>query len=412
MKQTIITNVRIVTPREVVDGAAVTIEDGRIRSLDQDDGTPPSSSCVVDGRGRWLLPGFIDLHNDGIEMEIVPRPRTVFPFAVALASMENRLVSHGITTIYHSFSFLEGREGTLEPEKLEAAIRDLYRLRERAAIRHFAHARYEVGEVAQYWRISRLIEDGCLGLVSVMNHAPGQGQFRNLENFISYYKRKHNIDSGDLQALVAERIRKSRSALTTKTLDRLIGDARAAGLPIASHDDDTPEKVAEMHGRGATIVEFPVELAAAAEAVTRGMHVVVGAPNVLMGKSSSGNLKALDAIAAGAADVICSDYYCPAVLHAVFGLFRAGTLTLPEAVRMVSLNPARAVGLEREFGSIEPGKRADLILVAENGGVPSVVSVWVDGRRVYEKLDPVTSPAPELKVREALGKSREAAGVP
>jgi alpha-D-ribose 1-methylphosphonate 5-triphosphate diphosphatase len=410
--ETIITNVRIVAPEEVVDGAAVGIEAGAIRCIDAAPGKTAPGAEVVDGRGWWLLPGLIDLHNDGIEMEIVPRPRTVFPFPVALESMENRLLSHGITTIYHSFSFLEGREGTLEPEKLEAAVRDLHRLRGRAAIRHFAHARYEVGEVEQYWRIHRLIEDGCLGLVSVMNHAPGQGQFRDLNNFISYYKRKHNIDSGDLQELVAERIRKSRSSMTAKTLGRLMADARAAGLPVASHDDDTPEKVAEMHGMGASIVEFPVELSAAAEAVARGMHVVVGAPNVLMGKSSSGNLKALEAIEAGAADVLCSDYYCPAVLNAVFGLYRAGTLELPEAVRMASLNPARAVGLAGRLGSIEPGKRADLVLVAEDGYAPRVVSVWVDGARVYEKPFPSAWPARKSRAEDAPGKNKEAAGVP
>ena len=385
MSEKAITNVNIVTPVEVVEAGTLVIADGRIRAVEPE--RREAGSDVLDGGGRWLLPGFVDVHNDGMEQELEPRPRAVFPLAVAFRSMENRLVSHGITTIFHSFSFMDGREEILAPDKLETAIRDIRHLTTFGAIRHLVHARYEIGEAQHYWRIQHLIKDGLVQLVSFMNHAPGQGQFRRIENFIDYYKRKTGYSRQDLQRLMEERIQKSRSDVVMENVKRLAEDARSMGIPMASHDDDSADKVAEMRELGVTIAEFPVVFDAAVAAASRGMHVVMGAPNVLRGKSNSGNLRAIDAIGAHAAHALCSDYYTPSLLHAVFALFRGRTLALPRAAALASLGPARAAGMEAEIGSIEVGKRADLILVGEPGAVPSVNGAWVNGARVYEKAD-------------------------
>jgi len=162
---------------------------------------------------------------------------------------------------------------------------------------------------------------------------------------------------------------------------------RGARLPMASHDDDSADKVARMGALGVTISEFPVDMDAARAASEKGMHVAVGAPNVLRGGSTSNNLAAAEAIAQGAVDILCSDYYTPALLHAVFLLAKEQLVSLPEAVRMVSANPARAAGLDRELGSLEPGKRADLVLVSDSAAGPSVVGVWVGGHGVLSKHD-------------------------
>jgi len=388
VNDTVISNVRIVTPAAVIDRGTVVVSAGRISSLVRGRSRRPPGTDVVDGQGRFLLPGLVDLHNDGIEQEIEPRPHAVFPLPIALASLESQLVSHGITTIYHSFSFMDGREGTLNPEGLEPAIRELNRLRRSGVMRHLVHARYETAEVHHYERLCRLIDDRQVSLVSFMDHTPGQGQYTNVQGLVSFYSRKYHAALDEIDALIEDRKKRAANPAVNETLERLAAHALAAGLPLASHDDDTPQKVARMKRLGVTISEFPVTMSAAVAASQCGMHVVVGAPNALRGVSTNGNLSALEAIGSNAVDVLCSDYYSPSLLHAVFRIARDGMMSLADAVRMVSAHPARAAGLN-DLGSLEVGKRADMILVSESNGSPSVVMAWVGGHRVYEKHDGV-----------------------
>ena len=46
---------------------------------------------------------------------------------------------------------------------------------------------------------------------------------------------------------------------------------------------------------------------------------------------------------------------------------------LCHAIRMATLNPARLLGMDDEIGSLEPGKRADLILIDDEVRVKRVV---------------------------------------
>jgi len=386
---TIFRNVRCVTPFAVMESGFVTVRDGRIVSLlpEGPRAGRHADQVVVDGHDRLLLPGLIDLHNDGIEQEIEPRPRAVFPLSIALRSLESQLVSHGITTIFHSFSFMDGREGTLDPQILEPTVRELNRQRRTGIIRHLVHARYEMAEVHHVDRFRRLIEGGFVNLASFMDHTPGQGQYRNPEYLVNYYARKYHAAREDVEAIMRERLAKAGSPAVDAALSTLSACARAAGIPVASHDDDSPQKVARMHSLGVTISEFPVELSAARAALSSGMHVAVGAPNLLRGGSTTNNLSAMEAVRADCADILCSDYYSPALLNAVFKLAREGALPLADAVRMATLNPARAAGLDGVLGSLEAGKRADLILVNDDGELPSVVEAWVGGRRVYQRHD-------------------------
>ncbi len=409
MKDLVISNVSVVTPVAVLEHATVVVSGGRITSLLPRALRRNREAEELDGQGRLLLPGFIDLHNDGIEQEIEPRPNAVFPLSIAIASLESQLVGHGITTIFHSFSFMDGREGTMHPEGLDPAIRELNRLRRSGAIRQLVHARYEVTETHHYERLRRLIDDRQVNLVSFMDHTPGQGQYRDPAGLVSFYVRKYHAHPSEVEALMREREKKASNPEVPRVMELLVAHARKAGLPLASHDDDSPEKVARMRSLGVTISEFPVDMGAVLAAAQCGMHVAVGAPNVLRGKSTNGNLNAREAIGSNAVDILCSDYYSPSLLHAVFSLASEGAMSLPDAVRLVSLHPARAAGLDSQLGSLEVGKRADMVLVNESGENPSVVTVWVGGRRVLEKHDGVLQAMGERWAAEAAAPGPQAA---
>lgn len=166
------------------------------------------------------------------------------------------------------------------------------------------------------------------------------------------------------------------------TLDKIREAAKLAqeqGISIASHDDDTIEKLDVVQDFGATISEFPITLEVAKEAKRRGMYTVVGAPNILLGGSHSGNMNAKDAIEANAADILCSDYYPASLLHAIFQMTEKGQ-KFEDMVAKVTIMPARATGIDSEYGSIEKGKKADLLIIRMlPNHLPAITDVFVDG---------------------------------
>jgi alpha-D-ribose 1-methylphosphonate 5-triphosphate diphosphatase len=166
-------------------------------------------------------------------------------------------------------------------------------------------------------------------------------------------------------------------------IEELVYTCRQLDVPMASHDDDSPEKMKWLKENGIVVSEFPVNMEVLRAARDVGIRVCLGAPNVLRGNSQANNLNARDAIMGDCDDILCSDYTPMTMLHAVFTLVNLKILSLPEAARMVSLNPARAVGIEKETGAIEEGKRADMILVCTKGEVPAVVRTFVSGKEVY-----------------------------
>jgi alpha-D-ribose 1-methylphosphonate 5-triphosphate diphosphatase len=131
------------------------------------------------------------------------------------------------------------------------------------------------------------------------------------------------------------------------------------------------------------ISEFPVTMDAVRAAQANDIHVCLGSPNVLRGNSQAKNLSARDAIAAGFGNILCSDYSPMTMLHAVLALHKCGILPLHKAVNMVSINPAQAVGISGQTGSLEENKIADFIVVDMNEEVPKIVKTFVSGSEVY-----------------------------
>jgi alpha-D-ribose 1-methylphosphonate 5-triphosphate diphosphatase len=166
-------------------------------------------------------------------------------------------------------------------------------------------------------------------------------------------------------------------------LKRLSEIALDMGIPIASHDDDSVDKIKDAKTYGITVSEFPLNMETAQYAKESNLFVCLGAPNVVRGGSHDKNLSAREAIKAGAADILCSDYLPSSLLSAVFQIVNDG-IPLPQAVNMATLNPAKAMGTDKEQGSIEIGKAADLLLVKVIDGYPFINRTMVNGVSVYK----------------------------
>jgi alpha-D-ribose 1-methylphosphonate 5-triphosphate diphosphatase len=228
-------------------------------------------------------------------------------------------------------------------------------------------------------RVEPLLARKNLRLFSVMDHTPGQRQWRDLEA----YKRYSNLQH-EPEGLIRERIdglRALQAKNAENNLREIAAICRENGFPLASHDDTTSTHVRENAARGVRIAEFPTTLAAAREARALGLAIVMGAPNVVRGGSHSGNVAAAELAREGLLDILSSDYMPASLLHAAFMLPELAGLSLAEALRAVTIAPARAVGLE-DRGELSPGKRADAVRVKLVNRVPMVRAVWRGGAQV------------------------------
>lgn len=372
----------VATPSGIIQNGAVVVSDGVIIDVDS---TAIHARNSHDGAADvWVLPGMIDTHSDAIETEIQPRPNSPFSIDISFHELERKLAMQGVTTIYHSLSMYadDSKDWKRQNETVRAWIHDIRRLScQRHLIRHRIHLRFEITNLNAVPHVEELISSRNIDQISFMDHSPGQGQFRSLE-----VQKRFIMSTNDVSDEEATRLLEQRRNQPRVDADKLSEIARLAhehSIPLASHDDDTVEKFAIMDEWHVAISEFPVELDAALEAKRRGLYVVMGAPNVLLGRSHSNNLSALAAIDQGVVDILCSDYYPPALLQAVFALFRRG-LPLHEVVTMVSLNPARALGLADRTGSLDIGKDADLVVVGHEKSIPVISEVYVGGSRVCQ----------------------------
>lgn len=380
----IIHNGKIVTEEDILEGYAVVIKGELIQGIiPESDIHIFKDAAFVDANGGFITPGFIDIHSDYIESIVSPRPTSMMDVDISLREAEKILISHGITTMFHSLSFYQEDVFTHKPMRYPKNVQRLVDAIDRThnrphLIRHRLHARFEIDNIDEVDRLVDNIRKDKVHLLSFMDHTPGQGQYRDLEIFRDTLKGYRNISDEEVNVIIAER--KSREQMTLEKIAEVATIAIDKGIAVASHDDDQVEKLELVKTFGTTISEFPITLDVARQAKELGMKTVVGAPNVLLGGSHSGNLSAIDAINNQCATILCSDYYPAALLHAVFELHEKYGKDLHDMFMMVTLNPAKAVRLDHELGSIKAGKKADILIIERmDDGYPMLTKTIVNG---------------------------------
>ncbi|ANL33601.1 alpha-D-ribose 1-methylphosphonate 5-triphosphate diphosphatase [Rhizobium phaseoli] len=374
-----LSNFTLVLPNEVVGEGSVRIEDGAIAEIRPE----PVAGAAIDGGGRLLMPGFVDLHGDMIEREIAPRPNATMPIDFGIHELDKKLAAAGVTTAFAAVSFAtESVYGHVRSlETTSAVIEGINRLRDDLLIDHRVHARYEITNIGAAAALERLLNADQIDMVSLTDHTPGQGQYNNLQSYILSISERRAISEEMAAEIVAKRIAMRNNPDIEAKLKEIVALSLKHKLSLASHDDDSIEKVAEMHDLGVTISEFPVTAPAAEEARRRGLWTLMGAPNALRGQSMSGNLSALDAARAGLLSVIAADYHPAAFVPGIFKLADVVEGGLPAAVAMATGNAARSAGL-LDRGEIAIGQRADLVAV-EPGDIHRIRATFRSGRFVY-----------------------------
>ena len=375
----VITNANVVTPEGVREGVSVQVEYGRIAGIGEG---YRQTAREIDAGGKYLFPGFVDMHSDAIEKGIEPRPNTFFPVDIAVFEMDKKVASCGITTMYHSLSFAELEVGLRNNNTAAGSIREITRFRHKLKVNTKIHARFEITDHGAVPFLEELIRDNQINLFSFMDHSPGQGQFQDIISFKNYYGRVYAKSDWEMDDII-ERKLQAKNSDAPQDVAHMLGVCREHGIGVASHDDDSREKIHWLKEMDISMTEFPINMEAVQAAHEQGIRVCLGSPNVVRGRSSSSNLDAREAIRRGYGDILCSDYSPMTLLHAVFALERHGILPLHEATKMVSLNPACAVGIADHTGSLETGKDADMVIVDHSDGFPRVLKTFVAGREVF-----------------------------
>ena len=376
LEETILTNARIVLADQVLDGA-VTIAGGVIADIG------PASARGIDLDGDYLIPGLVELHTDHLETHYAPRPKVRWHPVAAVQAHDSQIAASGITTVFDAIRVgidEHADMGAVELRILADAISagvDAGRLR----AEHFIHLRCEVSAPDCLEAFEAIMDHKLVRLASLMDHAPGQRQFASPDAYKVYYQGKLKMSDAALADFIARRSAES-SAYSDKHRKALAEHCHSRGIVLASHDDATEAHVDDAKGLGIRVAEFPTTIEAARASREAGMSILMGGPNVVRGASHSGNVSARELAAAGLLDILSSDYIPFSMLQAAFCLVdTVPDISLPQAISFVTKRPAEAAGLD-DRGEIALGKRADLVHLRLEDGIPIVQTVWRQGRRV------------------------------
>jgi len=370
-------NAKVVTPSKIVEGA-VHFRDGVIADIH----TGYLDAPAVDFAGDYLVPGLVDLHTDNFDRHVRPRNNADWPVMSALLAHDAQMVAAGITTVCDSLYVGMTGFGARSFETLKETITEMHGCRAGGLLRgdHYLHLRAEVSMEDMPAKFASVYPDASVRLVSVMDHTPGQRQWRDLEKYAAMEKKDFHLTQEEIDNFLnsaQDRYHRLSGPNRAKVLSMMDGH----GIAIASHDDTTIEHVEQSHAEGISISEFPTTLIAAEAARAKGMWIVAGSPNLVLGRSHSGNVSAEELVRNHLVDAFASDYVPSSMLQGAFLLNEKNGVPLHEAIDMVSLAPARMVGFD-DRGSIETGKRADLVRVRVCRGIPIATTVWREGVRV------------------------------
>lgn len=380
MNDLILTNAHIVLDNTVIHGSLFA-RNGVICMIDEG---PTPSPGAIDCEGDYIIPGLIEVHTDNLEKHLMPRAGVLWPSLPAVLTHDAQIAAAGITTVFDALSVGDLEEESVRIETLRSTYDAILQGQASGALRadHWIHLRCELAYPRLLEALEPLMHHSSVRLVSLMDHTPGQRQYRDLQQYRKYYSKNHMSWTEEQFADVVKRRTEQQATYSARHEHAVLTMARQHNVVLASHDDTDTEQVRHAQHIGVTISEFPTTQEAADAAHAHGLSTVMGAPNMVRGGSHSGNVSALELAHSDRLDMLSSDYVPASLLHGAFLLHTQAGWSMPRAMATVSRNPARALGFE-DRGQLKPGMRADVVRMRAMDGLPIVRHVWVAGQRSF-----------------------------
>ena len=366
---------RVLLPDGTVAEVTVTLAEGQIIGI----GHAIAASHFWHARGYLVLPGIVDLHGNAFESHLMPRAGAFMAPDIAFPAVDRQLLANGITTAFHglTLSWTPGLRGGEMARNLADALAALSPTLD---CNTRVHLRFETLALDAVEEVITWIEAGRIDLLSFNDDCRGPDQP------VAAGEEGTALDRSGLDRAAYRALRdrvQARRAEVPQALARLARAAREAGVPLASHNDASPEIRRQFRALGCRICESPVDVATAEAAVQARDTVVMSAPGVVSGTSHAERLSARQAVGDRLCSILASDFYYPALVAAPFVLAAERVIDFPGAWRLVSANPAAAAGLD-DRGTIGLGQRADLVLIDDAvPGRPRVVAAIAGGQIAY-----------------------------
>jgi len=378
----LITNGPLFDGYHLYDSGAVLIEDEKICDVFK---APVhiEDAAIIDARGDLIMPGLIDLHSDSLERSIEKRKGVFFDIDFAILNLDRQLAGCGITSFCHAISFADNELGLRSPGEAEKCVRKIkeFNISNQSLVKHNTHVRYEVGSKESFHIIKTLLSEGLIDILSIMDHTPGQGQFRSMESYIKFHSSEYRLSKNEiLEKADKKKAGNSKSWQMVAQLTRMVKDA---GVPMLSHDDDTRQKINLIQSLGINACEFPVTLEAASLAAESGLTVFMGAPNLIRNQSTNGNLKASEALEYKLCTGLVSDYYPESLFQAAF-IASDFTSSLDLALQTVTSGPGHFLSPQTFAGTLKKGADADIIIVNQDHTWAHITRSFVKGKPIFQ----------------------------
>lgn len=379
---------RVLTPYEVVESGCVLIEGGKIVAVGPEAAIAAVEGVqVIDARGKIIAPGFIDIHVHGAmghdTMDATPE---------ALQGMARYFVAHGVTSFLPTII-------TAPPERIMAAIENVEACREKTGGAEVLGIHLEGPYISlekrgaqpkEYIRPADPAEYEpffAKGKVKLITLAPEIPENKGLIVYAS--QQGATVAVGHSAASYEEVLASVPLGLThaAHTFNAMLGlHHRQPGTvgAVLTCDGITAEVIADnIHLHPAA-----VKLLVRAKRVNRTVLVTdaMRATGMADGLYDLGGqeIRVKEGVARMADGGLAGSTLT--MERAIKNVMAAAGVTLGEALKMATCNPARVIGVEEEKGSLAPGKDADLTVLDED---LTVELTMVKGQIVYQAKEHV-----------------------
>jgi imidazolonepropionase-like amidohydrolase len=402
---TLLTGGRVFDPRSgELSTADVVIEDGRIADV----GTGLDGDTSVDVTGRALLPGLFDCHTHVVFSHIDFMRSLQTPFSLKFYEAEANLgatLDIGVTTVRDAGGADLGvksavSQGLIRGPRMQISIGMLSQTGGHgdgwmpcgAEVRFFgppypgSPSTLVDGPEEMRRKVRELIRNGA----DVIKVATSGGVLSPRDD-----PRHPHFDMEELEMLVREASKAGRWVMAHAQSTQGIKNAIRAGIRSIDHGiflDD--EAISMMLERGTYLVPTLVAPQGVIDAADRGASIPEDSLTKAREVVDVHRESFRKAVSAGVKVAMGTD--SGVTPHGEnlreLSLMADGGMTSAQAITATTLVAAELMGLEDELGSIEPGKRADVVVVE---GDPfdlktlaeRIEAVYKDGQRVVDRSE-------------------------